>query len=382
MLGWELPPHNSGGLGVACYELAHALHQEGVAVDFIMPGVTPQLQQLHGFMRLHGPAQTDQPPDPYRGDTDAIRRIQRHMTEYVEAYVAAQRPEAIHAHDWLTWEAGMRAKELTGAPLIAHVHATEYDRAGNAQGNPLIHDIEQQALHMADRIVAVSNYTRQLIVDRYHIPEAKIDVVHNGSAPASPSPVDSDTYTYLRTMQQEGYIVVASLGRLTIQKGLTHFLRAGAQASTLIDKFIFLVAGDGDQRDELISLSAELGIADRVIFTGFVRGEAWRNIHSLADVFVMSSVSEPFGLSALEAASHRTATIVTRQCGVGEAIDSFLRYDYWDGQRLADQLINLAISAEFRNELAENARRETRRLSWRSVAKKCLTQYHAVGVSA
>lgn len=276
----------------------------------------------------------------------------------------------------------MRAKELTGAPLVAHVHATEYDRAGGGRGNPLIHDIERHGLLMADRIITVSHATKKLIIQHYQIPDDKIEVVHNSSEklPAMMSP-DAVTYTYLRTIQQEGHLVVATLGRLTMQKGLVFFLQAAARASQRFDRFLFVIAGDGEQRDELIELSADLGIADKVIFTGFVRGQAWRDIYQVADVFVMSSVSEPFGLTALEAAQHDTAISLTRQSGVGEVLTHVLRYDYWDTHRLADQLVNLATSRSLRDELADNVAFEVSHKSWKQVAERCMYQYLRLGAT-
>ena len=184
-------------------------------------------------------------------------------------------------------------------------------------------------------------------------------------------------------MKQEGHLVVATIGRLTVQKGLVYFLRAAAEASSRFERFLFIVAGDGEQRDELISLSAELGIADKVVFTGFVRGKAWRDIYSLADVFVMSSVSEPFGLTALEAAQHDTAIALTKQSGVGEVLHSVLRYDYWDTTRLADQLVNLATTASLRRDLADDVAIELSHMSWGTVAKRFMDQYERLrGVPA
>lgn len=399
MLGWELPPYNSGGLGVACYHLAKALAGHGADIDFVLPYKAEYDDPT--FMKVvtalpHAVTSTivSELPSAYYGtcsacstsescphvDLSGIRELQRLYIDYVDSYVREQKPTVIHAHDWLTLEAGVRAKELTGAPLIAHVHATEFDRAASGYGNPLIHEIELHGLLAADRIVAVSEATKRIIVSRYHIPADKIDVIHNSSEKLTANVVDAHLYTYLDTMKQEGYLVVATIGRLTIQKGLTYFLRAAAEASSRFERFIFVIAGDGDQRDELISLSADLGIADKVVFTGFVRGKAWRDIYSLADVFVMSSVSEPFGLTALEAAQHDTAIALTKQSGVGEILSSVLRYDYWDTTRLADQLVNLATSTSLRDELADDVAIEFSHMSWDKVAKRFMEQYERLKV--
>jgi glycosyltransferase involved in cell wall biosynthesis len=317
--------------------------------------------------------------NPYTGDLEAVRALQNEYETFVEDVVATSRPDVIHAHDWLTLGAGMKAKRLSGAPLIAHVHATEFDRAGGGNGNPLIHDIEQHGLLMADHIVAVSNATKKLIMERYKIPADKIEVIHNSAEVMLDYSTDAAQYRYIERLKLEGYTVVATIGRLTLQKGLSHFLRAAATAHSRFGRFLFVIAGDGEQRDELIAQSADLGISDAVLFTGFVRGQALRDIYNLADVFVMSSVSEPFGLTALEAAQHRTALSITNQSGVREVLHGVLSYDYWDERRLADQLVALALSEPLRDELAHNAALEVFQMSWQKVAARFVDRYQVLG---
>jgi glycogen synthase len=397
MLGWELPPHNSGGLGVACYYMSKALALEGASIDFILPYAAdhPNVE----FMKVHA-ATPYEPLGRYGGmgayDSLAfapagsgtlpsnIRQIQAQYVRFVEKFVKVTQPDAIHAHDWLTLEAGMRAKELTDAPLIAHVHATEFDRAGERTGNPVVHEIESQGLMAADRIIAVSAVTKNLIVQRYGIPADKIEVIHNALDTASLAKYtyDDRTYAYLEALKSEGYSVVATVTRFTVQKGLTHFIRAAARASEKYHKLVFLLAGDGEMRDELIHLSAELGIADKVFFTGFVRGKQWRDAFSIADIFVMSSVSEPFGLTALEAAHHDAALIITKQSGVREVLRNSFTYDFWDIDVLADQMIGIAISPALGQSLRENVRHEYAKLSWRDVAKRCVQLYAQVAKGA
>jgi glycogen(starch) synthase len=277
-------------------------------------------------------------------------------------------------------EAGMRAKEITGSPLIVHVHATEFDRSGEKYGNPIVHEIEYQGLMMADRIIAVSNITKSIIMQKYAIPADKIDVVYNAIDVASLGTYDYNhcTYKYLESLKEEGYTVVATVTRFTIQKGLTHFIRAAARASEKHDRLVFLLAGDGEQRDELIRLGAELGIADKLFFTGFVRGKQWRDAYNVADIFVMSSVSEPFGLTALEAAHHDSALIVTRQSGVGEILGNIFRYDFWDTDVLADQIVGIATSPALQQDLKENVKHEYARISWHDVANQCMQLYQRV----
>ena len=393
MLGWELPPHNSGGLGVACYHMSKALALQGATIDFVLP-YTAEHPGVD-FMRVHnatslrpeervhmgsydsaGVVEKDMhETDP--GDLRTMRVVQRHYIEFVENLAPDLRPDVIHAHDWLTMEAGVRAKELTGAPLVVHVHATEFDRSGEHYGNPIVHEIEQQALLMADRIIAVSNITKAIIVQRYGIPAEIVDVVHNAIDPGSFGAYEYDQrdYRYIEALKREGYTVVATLTRFTVQKGLTHLMRAAARASEKHDRFVFLFAGDGEQRDELIGLAAELGIADKVYFTGFVRGKQWRDVYSVADIFVMSSVSEPFGLTALEAAHHESALIISRQSGVGEVLKHTYKYDYWDTEVLADQMVAIALSPSLATSLRRNVGQEYAKLSWHDVATRCIDIY-------
>lgn len=400
MLGWELPPHNSGGLGVACYHMSKALAMQGATIDFVVPysaahdnadfmtiHAATQLSPLerYGSMGAYDSAKAGLPgtsdsKDPLPTD---IRGVQKRYIRFVEQLIKEHHPDTIHAHDWLTIEAGMRAKELTDAPLIVHVHATEFDRAGSTYGNPLVHEIEQQGFLMADRIIAVSNVTKNIIVEKYGIPAGKVEVIYNAIDVASLEGYEYDysTYRYLETLKEEGYTVVTTVTRFTVQKGLTHLLKAAARASEKHDKLLFLLAGDGEQRDELVKMSADLGIADKVLFTGFVRGKQWRDAYSVADVFVMSSVSEPFGLTALEAAHHDSALIITRQSGVGEILHNIFRYDFWDVDVLADQLVALATSPALSQELKRNARQEYAKLSWHDVARQCMQLYRRIAGS-
>jgi len=320
-------------------------------------------------------------------DLKDMRGVQKRYVQFVENLVKTCKPDAIHAHDWLTMEAGMRAKQLTDAPLIVHVHATEFDRCGSDSGNPLVHEIEYQGLMMADRILAVSNITKSIIIQKYGIPEDKIEVVHNAIDVASFNDgydYDHRTYRYLEALKTEGFTIVSTVTRFTVQKGLTHFMRAAARASEKYDKFAFLLAGDGEQRDELIALAADLGIADKIFFTGFVRGKQWRDAYSVSDIFVMSSVSEPFGLTALEAAHHGNALIISKQSGVGEVLHSIFRYDFWDVDALADQLVGIATSTALQDSLKQNILYEYDKISWHDVARTCMRVYRTVkqGVSS
>jgi glycogen synthase len=396
MLGWELPPHNSGGLGVACYHLSKALALKGTSIDFVVPYSAPHddidfmtvhhatsLSPLHKFgMGAYDSSfwleTTERSNTP---DSSTIRGVQAQYGRFVEDFVSKNDFDTIHAHDWLTMEAGMRAKQLTNKPLIVHVHATEFDRAGGSAGNPIVHEIEYQGLLMADRIIAVSAATKQIIIDRYNIPANKVEVMYNAIDTLSFDDgyqYDERTYRYLEGLKSEGYTIISAVTRLTIQKGLGNLVRALAKAVEKYDRLVLLLAGDGEQRDELIRLAADLGISDKVFFTGFVRGKQWRDAYSVSDVFVLSSVSEPFGLTALEAAHHDNAVIVTKQSGVGEVLNSIFRYDFWDIDRLADQLVGIATSPALKQSLRQNVTREYARLSWHDIAAQCVSLYQSV----
>jgi glycosyltransferase involved in cell wall biosynthesis len=394
MLGWELPPHNSGGLGVACYHLAKHLAKEGASISFVLPynakhdvdfmEVIPatNLDPIHRFG-----ASAYQSENITNGIIDgkelgeqlSLRDIQRFYGNFVSQHVEGKKFDVIHSHDWLTLEAGGIAKRKLGIPLIAHIHATEFDRGDfDKGGNPIIHEVERDGLLLADKIIAVSQMTKDLIVAKYGIPSDKIEVAHNG-----PNPVRAENYNYAKSHYQfleqkkaEGWTVVSAIARLTIQKGLVHLIRATALAVKFNPKIILLLAGDGELRDELLETSADLGIAKNVAFTGFIRGKELRDIYTISDIFVMSSRSEPFGITALEAASSDNAIILTKQSGVGEVLRNVLRYDYWDEKRLAELLIATSSHSALSTELKQNVAKEYLKISWHDVAKKVMDIYN------
>jgi len=396
MLGWELPPHNSGGLGVACMQLSKALVKMGADIDFVVP-----YEADHGVEHMRILAATRIDPLYRYGGTAyetrriseklfkafteeemlSVRDIQRCYCEFVERYLMEFRPDFVHAHDWLTYEAGMLAKRNFGIPLVAHVHATEYDRSGMNGGNPVVHEIEREGLLMADRIIAVSNITKNIIVDKYGIPADKVDVAYNGfdtSYFEEDYEYDGSNYRYLEQLRQNGWTVVSTVGRFTLQKGLHHMMQAAARAINKHPKLLFLFAGDGEQKDELLGWSADLGISSNVMFTGFIRGKQLRDVYAASDIFVMSSVSEPFGLTALEAAHHGNALVITKQSGVGEVLRNIMRYDFWDEEKLANVIVGIAESNALKSTLSEGVAREYQNISWDDVARKCVQVYDEV----
>lgn len=397
MLGWELPPHNSGGLGVACLNLARALSRQGADIDFVVPyeAQHPEIEfmnilsatHLDPIYRYGGGAYSSLEifeeiiPSVDQNRLVSIREVQHAYCDFVGQYLKSHKPEFIHAHDWLTFEAGMLAKNNYDIPLVAHVHATEFDRAGMHTGNPLIHEIEQNALLLADKIIAVSEATKRIIHEKYHIPLGKIDVVYNSldeNYQINNYHYDQKAYRYAEILKNQGYTVVSTVGRFTVQKGLRHLMEAAALAISKNPKLLFIFAGDGEEKNQLISLAARLGISKNVVFTGFIRGQKLRDIYSISDIFVMSSVSEPFGLTALEAAHHGDVLILTKQSGVSEIIWSCLKYDFWDKNKLADEILAVANNISLKTTLIENVKHEYNRISWNQVAKKCLKIYNNI----
>lgn len=398
MLGWELPPHNSGGLGVACLNLARALAKEGAQIDFVVPYEADhsdiEFMNVLSAMKIdpiyrYGISAYDSerieemaiPKTANATEMMSIRKVQKDYCRFVEEYLMEYRPEVVHAHDWLTFEAGVLAKKNYGIPLVAHVHATEYDRSGMNGGNPVVHAIEREGLMLADKIFAVSQATQQIISERYKIPLEKIEVVYNSLDEAflkSAYTYDDADYAYLEAMKRLGYTVVSTVGRFTIQKGLSNMMRAAAKALKVEPKLIFVFAGDGEQREELIEMSAKYGISKNVVFTGFVRGKQLRDIYEVSDIFVMSSISEPFGLTALEAAHHGDVLILTKQSGVAEVLRSAMEYDFWDEDKLADEIVAIARSEGLRKTLKDGVTREYARISWGDVAKKIVSVYNEV----
>lgn len=397
MLGWELPPHNSGGLGVACLNLSRALARDGADIDFVVPyeAEHPEIKYMRilSAMKLdplfcYGVGAYDSEYIDERvvvsndkNEMISIREIQHNYCDFVEKYLMEFKPDLVHAHDWLTFEAGMLAKKNFGIPLVAHVHATEYDRSGMNGGNPVVIAIEREGLMMADKIIAVSEATKRIIHEKYDIPENKIDVIYNSLDEGFVNEVyryDTDDYAYLEAMKAAGYTIVSTVGRFTVQKGLSNMMKAAARALSKEKKLIFVFAGDGEQREELLELSAKYGISKNVVFTGFVRGKQLRDIYQVSDIFVMSSVSEPFGLTALEAAHHGDVLILTKQSGVAEVLHSAMEYDFWDTDKLANEIVAIKRSAGLRNTLKDGITAEYRKISWDDVAQKLISVYNEV----
>lgn len=385
MFGWEFPPFNSGGLGVACEGLLRGLTQAGSDVTFVLPRPL-DVRAAAGRIVFadNRPAQAGAagPPVGYLSaglPGQAAGSAVNGLLEDVIAYarrargLASKFPhDVIHAHDWLSFPAGLQARGASGKPLVVHVHATEFDRTGDA-ANPAIVEIERRGLAQADRIIAVSAYTKEKILSHYGVAADKVDVVHN--AIDDPSGESSIGPAVLRQMKAAGKKIVLFVGRLTLQKGPDYFMQAARKIAAHEPRAIFVVAGAGDMERRMIEDAARFGLADRVLFTGFIRDRDLARVYRAADVFVMPSVSEPFGITCLESLSHRVPAVISRQSGVAEAVSHCLKIDFWDIDDMAAKILAVLRYPSLQQTLAGNGQEESGKFRWPQAAEKCLEVY-------
>lgn len=389
MLGWELPPHNSGGLGVASYNICRSLSKSNIDIEFIVPYDSPHNID---FMKVTPATPIDVTSitrssiayDSYKyinsDGSEQLLNIYDQQSIYelsVIKLVEDKDFDILHAHDWLTFRAAIRIKELKKIPIILHVHSVESDRAGSKNGNPLVQEIEYLALSMADHIVAVSNRTKDKIIEDYNIPADKIEVIHNSINFDDIEPISNQTaHTYLACLKQNGYKIITSIGRITIQKGLPNLLHALQEVIRRNPKTILLIQGSGEQYNELLGLSADLGIGANVLFTEFQRGKNLRDSLAIGNLFVMPSISEPFGLTALEAIGYGTPVLISKQSGVSEIINHCLKINFWDIKEMINQIHGLINNPALEVELLNNSKQELVNLSWDSSADKIKNLYH------
>ena len=283
-----------------------------------------------------------------------------------------ERFDVIHAHDWLTFPAGIMLAAVSGKPLVVHLHSTEHDRAGN-NPNARVVELERAGMHAAARVFAVSQLTKSVIVRRYGIPPSKVDVVYNG--------IDAESPMFVRAPKaSDGERIVLFLGRITWQKGPEHFINAAKRVLEVAPRTRFVLAGAGDMSLRMMELANTLGIGNRVHFTGFLGEQDVARILDLADVFVMPSVSEPFGIAALEALSHQVPVILSRTSGAAEVIQHALKVDFWDVDDLANKIVAVLGNPALASTLRVNSAAEVARLDWTSAARRCLEGYAAAGV--
>ena len=394
MFGWEFPPFNSGGLGVACLGLTRALSERDTEVIFVMPRELdlsiPWAKTVfamgEGKIRGH---YINSILMPYSTSVSYGQEWERRITAgdstgiyagdlmgEVLRYaslggdIAKQEDfDVIYAHDWLAFGAGMEAKRTTGKPLIVHVHATEFDRCGGSNVNQAVYDIERAGMETADIVIAVSEFTKSIIVREYGIPAEKVRVVYNGIDEVT-SPHGDGTLPRLHALKRAGYKIVLFLGRLTLQKGPDYFIRAAKKVLEHNRCIVFVMAGSGDMERSMIQFASELGIAQHMLFAGFLGGNDRYEMYAAADLFIMPSVSEPFGITPLEAMKLGTPVIISKQSGVSEVVQHALKVDFWDVDEMANQILAVTGYPGLCESLAENASREVNGLTWDAAAEK------------
>jgi len=403
MIGWEYPPHNSGGLGVACQGLTQALAVADTKLHFTLPfSLRSKVMHMNVLECIdeswtegeYAAAQYQPPFEAYAGEYLETQRRQSLDSKKIDSHTLLALPrsemeqkvyqyaravashgsrrstetDVIHAHDWMSFPAGVQLKHATGKPLISHIHSTEFDRSPHG-GSDFIMKTEYEGLHASDIVIAVSHYTKRLLVQKYDIAADKIEVVHNGIVPPDTSPNPGDHHF----AQQRPIIVF--LGRLTGQKGVPFFLDVAAEVLQHKSNALFVIAGHGDMYHQLLLTTAHHGLSASVLFSGFVRGKDKDMLLDRASVFVMPSRSEPFGLVALEAAQRHTPVIVSKNSGVAEVLPSAVSLDFWDIHAMRDNILHI-INDDLRSrQMVDNHLSEVDSLSWDKAANKVRAVY-------
>jgi glycosyltransferase involved in cell wall biosynthesis len=315
------------------------------------------------------PALPDEVAGNERYSKDLFLEVERFTMKVISQF-AHESFDVIHAHDWMTFPAGVALAEMSGKPLIVHVHSLEHDRSGLFV-HPQINEIERFGLQQADKIIAVSYFTKRSIERHHGIPSRKVQVVHNGV-------YDREAVTDYRSKKTWPSHVVAFVGRVTFQKGPEYFIEVASKVVPHIPDVLFVMAGSGDMLPAVMERAKELKLTQNFMFPGFIKGEELEEVFSVADLYVMPSVSEPFGITALEAISFDTPVIISKQSGVAEVIEHALKVDFWDVDRMADLIINALNHPELRRDLARMAREELKQLHWDAAATKTIEVYQEV----
>jgi len=406
MLGWEFPPFISGGLGTACYGLTKALSSQGTQITFVLPaGSDPgcdfmKILTAQGYLvpgefknirfrtvkSLLKPYMSagvktgsfsrtivgssawqfsESSPQQHYG-TNIFEEVGKFEKNAIDI-ASTEDFDIVHAHDWMTFQAAVSVGKLSGRPVVVHVHSTEFDRSGE-NVNQAIYDIERYGMHSADKIIAVSNYTKNIVVSRYGVSPEKVEVVYNG--------VD-DNGTRRQPVEKRDKVVLY-LGRITFQKGPDYFIAAAKKVLEKISNVKFIMAGDGDMTRRMIEYAAYLGIGHKVFFTKFLRGANVARVYQMADLFVMPSVSEPFGIAALEAMKNNVPILISRQSGVAETLHNALKVDFWDVNQMANKIAAVIKHTPLRNMLSENGFYESGNFRWEKSAAKVNEIYRQV----
>ena len=412
MFGWEFPPHILGGLGTASYGLTKGMWECGdMDITFVIP--KPYGDEDKSFAKIIGASQVPvawrdvnrdyvesrigkvMDPDEYfrlrnniyadfnymrTNDLGCIEfsgRYPDNLLEEINNYsimagvvARTEQFDIIHSHDWLTYPAGIHAKQVTGKPLVIHVHATDYDRSrGNV--NPTVFAIERDGMTYADHIITVSDLTRRTVIEKYGIDPAKVTTVHNAVVPLSEELLNVQA-------QKPKEKVVTFLGRITMQKGPDYFVEAAAKVLKLDHNVRFVMAGSGDMMDKMIDLAAERGIADRFHFPGFQKGKQVYEILKASDVYMMPSVSEPFGISPLEAMQMGVPSIISKQSGCAEILTNVIKTDYWDIDAMADAVYSIINYPAMYQQLREDGLAEVTEITWDKAGQKVINIYKRV----
>lgn len=402
MIGWEYPPHNSGGLGVACQGMTEALADQNTHIYFTLPHTqlssVSHMDMLEcsdpswfsaGTASTHPPffAYTAAAPSPHvflNGVVDRHKlqtlpqsELESKVDRYAELVfdkgsTLKNEYDVIHAHDWMSFPAAMSLAQATRKPFVAHVHSTELDRIPNGYGSDYILSTEYEGMMAATRVIAVSFYTKQLLVHKYGIDSNKIDVVHNGISPLS-SPPDVGSHHFAPKRP-----VIVFMGRLTMQKGADYFLALAQSVLKEIPAALFVVAGSGDMYHELLLQNAGRGLSAHVIFSGFVRDEQREKLLDRADLFIMPSISEPFGLVALEAAQRHTPVIVSSNSGVSEVMPSSVVANFWDVDKMTAEIMRLLSKKPDHQHMVAQQLNDLKSVTWSSSAAKIRDVYRRV----
>lgn len=437
MFGWEFPPHISGGLGTACQGLTEALSEAHVEVIFVVPrlgggehaagvdfmdaGKVVLKKNRQGVQTLSGVAhagtlagesvfttlEVESTLSPYHSEnhyypathvqswqhelfqTTSREKPTLQTDEFTHTFTGAYGPnlhaevkryaevaaeiarttrfDVIHVHDWMTFPAGVAAKQASGKPLVVHVHSTEFDRSGD-HVNRQLYAIEKEGMDAADHVLAVSQWTKDIVVNRYGIPREKVQVLHNG--------IMANGWEHKSQLPPLGTHVVTFLGRMTYQKGPLYFIAAAQKVLAKFPDAHFIMAGSGDLFPQAIERVAHLRLSSRFHFTGFLRGENLARVWSISSVYVMPSVSEPFGITPLEAIQAGVPVIVSNQSGVAEVMPHALKVDFWKTDRLADVICSVLQHKSLSATLQKNSMEAIKHITWNKAAKNIKRIYH------
>lgn len=395
MFGWEFTPFNSGGLGVACEGLSKALSSSGVPLTFVLPVKVPVSASWcrFAFANETDPVTEEEAKRLFSGYTSHSYNekttkyglpasISGSLMERVRAYakrapaIAKKYPHSIiHAHDWLTYPAGIATKEISGKPLVAHVHATEFDRSGSDSVNSQIYNIEKEGFKRADMVVTVSEWTRKKVIEKYGIPPQKVKVVHNGIEFVEN---DLNIEHNLESIKRNGNSIVLFVGRITLQKGPDYFVEMARKVLEFEPKTYFVVSGSGDMENQMISQVAAKGLSSHFIFCGFLRGSELLKVYGAADIFVMPSVSEPFGLVPLEAMISEVPVLISKESGVSEVVSTALKSHFWDIEDMTDKVVSVLRHRKLKNHLSFHGKQEVKTIHWKKAADTLISLYNSL----